>query len=340
LLLAVLFVLVALAALAPVATVDAASAARQGEPVFASSDRLNKLARDAADAAVKEFGGGGLTPDKIALTILDLSDRDHPVRASYRGEQPVYPASVVKMFYLAAAHRMMEGGKLKSSAELERAMRDMIVDSSNDATHYVLDAVTGTTGGPELEEDALRQWMDKRNAVNRYFSSLGYKNINVNQKTWCEAPYGRERQGYGPNFENRNRLTTEAVARLTYEIATGGAVSRERSRAMMSLMRRDTFSKSSDPDDQATAFAGKALPAGSEYYSKAGYTSTTRHDAAYIRLPNGAEYVLVVFTLDNSKQPGIIPFVSRLVAEDFMKTASPKKSADLYNRRGRVAYGK
>ena len=113
---------------------------------------------------------------------------------------------------------------LKATPELERALHDMIVDSSNDATHYVFNALTGTTDGPELDGDALAQWLDKRNVVNRYFAGLGYQKINTNQKPWCEGPYGRERQSLGPNFENRNKLTTEAVARLLFEIVTGRAV--------------------------------------------------------------------------------------------------------------------
>src|SRR6185295_1494511 len=130
--------------------------------------------------------------------------------------------------------------------------------------------------------------------------------------------------------------TTEAVARLFYEIATGRAVSMSRSREMMGLLHRDPQSSSDDPDDQATKFAGKSLPPGSEYYSKAGWTSSTRHDSAYVRLPNGAEYILVVFTVDNSKQADIIPFVSRLVAEDFSTT---QPSADLALINGRIWTG-
>src|SRR5262249_45482352 len=160
----------------------------------------------------------GLTADKIALTIIDLNDREHPAWASHRGQEMIYPASVVKLFYLVAAHHQLETGTLKSTPELERALHDMIVDSSNDATHYVLKAMTRTTDGPELDDAALKQWMYKRNPVNRYFKSLGYEKINTNQKTWGEGPYGRERQGLGPNFEYRNKLTTEATARLLYEI--------------------------------------------------------------------------------------------------------------------------
>jgi predicted amidohydrolase YtcJ/beta-lactamase class A len=308
----------------------------QSRPAFAESARLAKLAADVVRATVAEFGKGGLAADKIALTIIDLSDRDRPSLASHRGREPIYPASVVKLFYLAAAHHQMEAGALKQTAELERALRDMIVDSSNDATHLVVDAVTKTTAGPELDESALAEWIDKRNAVNRYFAGLGYEKINVNQKPWCEGPYGRERQGLGPNFENRNKLTTEAVSRLMYEIVTGRSVSVARSRAMMGLLRRDPLSKSADADDQATAFVGKSLPAGAALYSKAGWTSSTRHDSAYIRLPNGAEYILAVFTVDNSRQADILPFVSRLIAEDFSRTPV---AADLVLTNGRVWTG-
>src|SRR6185369_9229488 len=211
---------------------------------LAKSAQIEKLASDVVAAAVDKFGAGGLTRDKIALTIIDLNDRQHPTRASHRGQEQTYPASVVKLFYLVAAHHQIEIGTLKQTPELDRALHDMIVDSSNDATHYVVDALTGTTDGPELDEAALREWMNKRNAMNRYFASLGYDRINVNQKTWCEAPYGRERQGLGPNFENRNKVTTEAVARLIFEIASGKAVSPARSRSMLGLMHRDPQSTS------------------------------------------------------------------------------------------------
>jgi hypothetical protein len=39
----------------------------------------------------------------------------------------------------------------------------------------------------------------------------------------------------------------------------------------------------------ATMMSGQSLPPGSQYYSKAGRTNTTWHDAAYIKLPNGGE---------------------------------------------------
>ena len=100
----------------------------------------------------------------------------------------------------------------------------MIVDSSNEATQYVVDVLTHTTGGYELPPKEMEKWQHQRNAVNRYFTSLGYTNINVNQKTFCEDAYGRESASRGPKGENRNKLTTDATARLMMEIVTGKSV--------------------------------------------------------------------------------------------------------------------
>jgi beta-lactamase class A len=278
-----------------------------------ASPRLQKIVDEAAQAALARFAEKGFAEKNLAVTLVDLTDLRNIQQASFRGAEPIYPASVVKLFYLVAAHRRMEDGKLKETEELERGLHDMIVDSSNDATHFVLDSVTGVSNGAELSPDELKKWADKRNAVNRYFASLGYRGINVNQKPWCEGPYGRERQFLGPKFENRNKLTTDAVARLLTEIVTGRAVTPARSARMLELMKRDFSGTSEDPDDQAHGFTGLALEPGMHYWSKAGWTSTTRHDAAYVELPDGHRIILVTFTTDFAKERDIIPTVARTV---------------------------
>jgi len=289
--------------------------AKPVEPV--ASPRLQKVVDDAARAVLERFKEKGFAEKHLAVTLIDLTDPARPERASFRGAEPIYPASVVKLFYLAAAHRWMEDGRLKESEEFTRALHDMIVDSSNDATHYVLDSLTGVSNGAELAPAELKEWGEKRNAVNRFYASLGYTvgagGINVNQKPWCEGPYGRERQFLGPKFENRNKLTTDATAHLVFEIVTGRAVSPERSRRMLALMKRDFAGKSEDPDDQAHGFTGIALEPGTRLWSKAGWTSTARHDAAYLELPDGRRLVLVIFTTDFAKERDIIPTIAREV---------------------------
>jgi beta-lactamase class A len=280
---------------------------------LAASPRLQKIVDDAARSALERFREKGFAEKNLAVTLVDLTDPRRTEQASFRGEEPIYPASVVKLFYLVAAERWIEDGRLKETEEVDRALKDMIVESLNDPAHFILDALTGVSNGAELPPEELKTWAERRNVVNRYFASLGYRGINVNQKPWCEGPYGRERQFYGPHFENRNRLTTDATARLLTEIATARAVTPARSAKMLELLRRDFSGESKDPDDQAHNFTALALPPGARLWSKAGWTDTTRHDAAYIELPDGHRIVLVTFTTDFARERDIIPAVAREV---------------------------
>ena len=282
-------------------------------------DSLQQLVNDAAHAALNKFADKKLTEAQLSITLIDLRDPQHPVTASFRGNERVYPASVVKLFYLVAVHRWLEDKKIQETPELKRAVRDMIVDSSNEATQYVVDVLTQTTGGFELPPKEMEEWQYKRNAVNRFYAALGFTNINVNQKTFCEDAYGRERVSRGPNGENRNKLTTDATARLLSEIVTSRAVNPAHSTQMMDLLKRDYTGTSKDNDDQGHGFTGIALQGvtGAKLWSKAGWTSTTRHDAAYVELPNGAKFVLVTFTTDHASEREIIPTVAKVVIDEF-----------------------
>ena len=284
---------------------------------YSRGTSLQELVNEAARTTLAKFADKKLTESQLSITLIDLRDPQHPVTGSFRGNERVYPASVVKLFYLGAVHRWLEDKKIQETDELKRAVRDMIVDSSNEATQYVIDVLTQTTGGFELPAKEMEQWQYQRNVVNRYYSTMGFTNINVNQKTFCEDAYGRERLSRGPNGENRNKLTTDATARLLAEIATGRAVNQARSAQMMELLKRDFAGDSRNTDDQGHGFTGIALQGmiGAKLWSKAGWTSTTRHDAAYIELPNGVRFVLVTFTVDHAGEREIIPTVARVVID-------------------------
>jgi hypothetical protein len=258
-----------------------------------------------------------------AISATDFWQR-RPRGASYRGVELIYPASIVKLFYLVAAHEWMEREMVPSTPEFERAIRDMIVDSSNDATGLVVDVLTGTTSGPELPPGPLETWQSQRNIVNRYLQTLQWpelETINVNQKTWCDGPYGRERLFLGNTYENRNLLTTEATARLLHSIVGGVAVTGARSQAMMALMKRslDPRVLAADPENQVTGFLGAGLPLIANLWSKAGLTSKVRHDAAYVELAEYPPFQLVVFTEGeiNSNNEDILPFITRTLLKNW-----------------------
>jgi hypothetical protein len=266
------------------------------------------------DPPVPVNTGGALTPDAFW---------NHSVRGfTYRGVERIYPASVVKLFYLVAANEWLEKGMIQTSKELERALSDMIVDSSNDATSLVVDILTGTTSGPELPPGPFETWKQQRHIINRYYQSLGWdemETINVCQKTWGDGPYGRERAFYGELFDNRNMLTTNAIARLLHSIVGGVAVSSGRSQAMMNVLKRSLHPENLPQDvdeDQVTGFLGGGLPQNAQIWSKAGWTSQVRHDAGYIEIPDKRPYLLIVFTEGkvNAKSRDILPFVSQSVA--------------------------
>jgi beta-lactamase class A len=285
----------------------------------AQQTSLQDLVNRAARTTIERFAAQKLEDKQLSITLIDLRDPQHPVTASFRGNERIYPASVSKLFYLVAAHRWLEDKKIEQTPELTRALRDMIVDSSNEATQYVVDVITHTTSGYELPPKEMEEWQYKRNAVNRYFAELGYTNININQKTFCEDAYGRERVSRGSNGENRNKLTTDATARLMMEIVTGKIANPARTAQMMELLKRDYAGKSDDTDNQGTGFSGIALKGREGYrlWSKAGWTSTTRHDVAYIEAPDGGKFVLATFTTDHSRDREIIPTVARLVIDGF-----------------------
>jgi len=277
---------------------------------------MQEIVDGAVNRTLEQFTEKKLAASEIAVTLVNLRDPKNPLQGSHRGGEQIYPASVIKLFYLVAAHRWMEDGKLQESEELRRAMRDMIVDSYNEATGYIVDLLTETTSGPELSPADMEIWYEKRNEVNRYFASLGYQNINVNRKPWCEGPYGREKQSVNLHKPNhRNWLTTDATARLITEIAAGRSVTSERSRQMMELLKRDPFNPKAET--QSREYTGKALPEGARLWSKAGWTSETRHDAAFVELPDGNRFVLVVFTVNHAQEKEIIPTVARAVIEGF-----------------------
>jgi len=278
-------------------------------PVMTPSADLKIRLDDAANEVVADFKT--LKSTEFAVTVIDLRDGKKFHWAEYRGEVPIYPASVVKMFYMAALERQLEDKKISMTTELERGLKDMIVDSSNEATQYILDVLSGVSSGSELPTKEFEEWQYKRNRVNRWFSSMGYTNINVNQKTFCEDAYGIEQQSRNYKGQNRNMITTNATARLMAEIVTGNMNTPERTKRMMDLMKRDPWGKAVDADDQNNGFTGKYFIDNNirdvKLWSKAGWTSKTRHDAAYVETADGLKFAIAIYTENHANERNIIP---------------------------------
>jgi beta-lactamase class A len=265
--------------------------------------------RHAADDVLKQFPK--LTADNFAMTVVDVSMPSAIGRGDYHGDAPFYPASVIKLFFMTETYHQ----KLEATPDMDRALHEMIGVSDNDATAFILDVISDTCSGPMLEGRALNKFLDKRAVANQWFGSMGY-DISAMAKPWSFGPFGRDTQVVGASRERRNRATSNAVASLMLWIVRRHAVSQPASDAMMNLLARplDPVRKE---ENQVKEFLGESLPAGSKLWSKAGWTSEVRHDAAYVELPNGKKYVIVVFTRGTADDVTLLPAISKRLMQDF-----------------------
>ena len=238
--------------------------------------------------------------------------------AGWSDQRSLFPASVVKLVYALAAEAWLQRDLLPEADELRRAMRDMIADSSNDATSLVLDLLTGTTSGPSLLGESWQTWQQQRHLVNDWLQGLGWEElekVNCCQKTWGDGPYGRERDFYGVGLGNRNALTTAATARLLESVMTDALVSPLACKRLRQLLSRsiDLTQRKADPENQVDGFLGEGLPVGSRLWSKAGWMSQARHDAAWWSLQGGRPMLLVVFTQgrERANDTTLLPAIAR-----------------------------
>ena len=227
------------------------------------------------DQLTARFGRQGLAPDRFGLVVAVPGAGGRAEGFAYRGDWRCYPCSLVKTFHLIHALSRLEEGGIAPHAEIDRALRDMILWSSNTATNYVIDLITGTTGDTLQEGAALSEWMARRARLNGFFEVLGWPEFagcNITQKLMDDRRYGREAQYAGPEGQNLNALTPLAAARLMWELFEGapplGPAMRQR--ACDTLHRDRDAAEARDPHFQVASFLGAGLPPDTRIWSKAG----------------------------------------------------------------------
>ena len=257
-----------------------------------------------------DFADQGLKPDNFAFVALrENGSGETPDGFAYRGDWRCYPCSIVKAFHLVHVLNAIDAGSITDHEELSRAMRDMILWSSNTGTNYVIDLITGTTGDTLLEGPEFDMWRQKREGLNRFFRELGwpeFDNCNITQKLMDDVRYGREAQYAGRSGEYLNALTPLAAARLFYEIFAGAVpLSDEaRARAQHILLRDRGSAEAKQPHFQVAEFLGGGVPAEAQIWSKAGQNSWTgdprasyyKHDLIRVVAPGKAPIILCLMT--------------------------------------------
>jgi beta-lactamase class A len=292
-------------------------------PTFNQDDKkLKKI----VDRLVKYARDNQLPVDSLSISLIDLNNK---TTSFYQEEIPRYPASVVKLFWMVALEAKIKQGTLSVfPSSINADLNTMMLKSDNDAASNVVDAITGTiSSNKTLDKQEFSQWKEQRQKLNNFYQEAGYKNINISQKTYplplhnISEPQGADQQirGDNPSKPQRNKITTSHAARLMYEIVNGEAVAPDSQEKMLGLLNRDlSFWQSQPPNPEefnpVQDLFGESLPAEVEFYSKAGWTTTSRQEVAYVKTKN-TRYILAIFGDDRAyaSSKKAFPKMSRIV---------------------------
>ena len=241
--------------------------------------------------------------ENISITWINYRSQNNNVFKGHgfglNNKKIIYPASIVKLVYGLATFDWIRKGRILLTEEIRNAAKNMLFFSSNNATSFLVDILSATTSGPCIEGKSWENWKYQRQIINDWLQNLNWEELNgINccQKTWDEGPYGREKEFYGNENINRNKMTTDATARILEEIMIH-IDSNKNNLDLRSFLKRNLNKAvlGKDPLNQVEGFLGEGLPDNTNFWSKAGLMSKVRHDAAWWSNSSSVQTLLVVF---------------------------------------------
>ena len=117
----------------------------------------------------------------IAITWINYKSENKSVFKGFgtgiNNKKMVYPASIVKLVYGLAAYYWIKKGNLILSDEINDAVGKMLSFSSNNATSFLIDLLTGTTSGPRIEGELWENWKYQRSIINDWLHDLNWEEL-------------------------------------------------------------------------------------------------------------------------------------------------------------------
>ncbi|MGC9525120.1 MAG: serine hydrolase [Limnospira sp.] len=302
--------------------------------------RANPDLQAIVDETVALAEDKGLPTEALSITLVDVTDPATHYRAGYNHQMLRFPASVSKLFWLAAFFNQVRTGSIPDESPFHDDLNQMIRISDNDSASRIVDAITRTTSGETLGEAELERWIDERRRIDTLFRNANYDNILLSMKNYPvtdlgEAPEGRDLQlKQTPALADGNQVSTDQAARLMYEIYTKQAVSPLASTKMAHLLTRDLNPSAWDQSDRdfVKGFLGESLPADIYFASKVGYTSRSRQEVIFVRtLDDRAIYILAIFATDPAyaQDEEIFPQMSRHIFDRLNGTSQKLKPKEV-----------
>jgi hypothetical protein len=271
--------------------------------------------------SIKETVNANHDPDiNISIWIEKLGEEaltyHHYPTALY------HPASLIKLFnaYLAkyklqtGATHLLNEHMSGSNTFGQKTHMDDIYDaidaalrlSDNDALSYLVDFNSAAYSGPRLSAAEFALFKRDRNTISEFFrKKTGYsQSLNIPGKCFSFAPYGREVQlSLEEGGLGRNSMEITDAAQIVKDIIS------DYPELLQSIRRKIDNSA----DEQCQFIAKGLIPYQEEisyFASKAGWTSKVRHDVAYFKTAEQAEYIMVIMTRGLSQFTELVPSIS------------------------------
>jgi hypothetical protein len=328
----------------PVPVPIAATAVSSSEPMdsdgmatIQNTSQTHKIARKfkvstqslerVIDKIVEHCKTNKFSIESLSISLVNVKTNE---RIGYQNDIGRYPASVVKLFWLFNLYDTR-----KIDPNLRSSIDKMILKSDNNGASQVLDYITKTKSSKsELSQTEFKAGKQKRKSINTFYQNKGYSpSINISQKTFpitkenIMEPAGFDKQLRGKNIQKptRNKITSDDATLLMYEIV---GHSQQEMRRLLTRNINPSFWRQQPPNpiefNPVESFFGQGLEGlGSEnIISKAGWTSASRQEVAYIKSKDGkTEYILTVFgdSSDYAKSKKIFPEISKMVYQEMQR---------------------
>jgi beta-lactamase class A len=211
---------------------------------------------------------------KMAIGLVDLSNKSNIKFAHINGKQMMYAASLPKIAILLAAMDALEKGELAESEEVLHDMKIMISRSDNQASTRMIDRL----GYQKIE---------------RVLTDPKYKlyDKNYGGGLWVGKRYASQGARYpDPILGLSHAATASQVCRFYYLLATGQLVTPDRSAQMLEILKNpELHHKFVNTLDQVAPRA--------DVYRKSGSWRTYHADSALVEGPE-RHYILVALVDD------------------------------------------
>jgi len=234
------------------------------------SQTINPYLQANLEQSLKQLGFSEATQQKkLAITLIDITDVNHPRVASVNGNTMMYAASLPKIAILLGAFERIEQGDLTLDDEFRSLLTQMIRFSSNKAATEVFNRV-GKQYLADLLQSPRFHLYDKAN----------------NGGLWVGKEYGKGGAWKRDPLHNLSHgATSFQAARFYYLLETGQLVSPGLTKEMKEILSKPGIS-------HKFVKGLKAIHPKAEIYRKSGSWKQWHADSALIE-HDGHSYIAV-----------------------------------------------